>query len=44
MAAVKARSLELVRAILRRGGNPNTLDKNRHSAVHYAAMDGLFEV
>ncbi|KAM6915008.1 LOW QUALITY PROTEIN: ankyrin repeat and EF-hand domain-containing protein 1 [Xenentodon cancila] len=43
MAAVKAGSLELVRAILRRGGNPNALDQNRLTAVHYAAMVGFFE-
>ncbi|XP_061569383.1 ankyrin repeat and EF-hand domain-containing protein 1-like [Cololabis saira] len=43
MAAVKAGSLELVRAILRRGGNPNVMDQNRLTAVHYAAMVGCTE-
>ncbi|XP_072217990.1 ankyrin repeat and EF-hand domain containing 1a [Leuresthes tenuis] len=44
MEAVKAGSLQLVRAILRRGGNPNSLDQKRFTAVHYAAMWGFFEV
>ncbi|KAK7907356.1 hypothetical protein WMY93_015968 [Mugilogobius chulae] len=44
MEAAKAGSLQLVRSILRRGGNPNAVDKKRHTAVHYAAMGGFFEV
>lgn len=44
MEAAKAGSLQLVMSILRRGGNPNAVDKKRHSAVHYAAMGGFFEV
>ncbi|GLD59561.1 ankyrin repeat and EF-hand domain-containing protein 1-like isoform X1 [Lates japonicus] len=44
MEAAKAGSLELVRAILKKGGNPNTLDGKRFTAVHYAAMGGFFEV
>lgn len=44
MEAAKAGSLELVRAILRKGGNPNALDRKYFSAVHYAAMGGFFEV
>ncbi|XP_077591615.1 ankyrin repeat and EF-hand domain-containing protein 1 isoform X5 [Stigmatopora nigra] len=44
MEAAKAGSLELVRDILKRGGNPNALDQKRMSAVHYAAMGGFFEV
>ncbi|XP_017287874.2 ankyrin repeat and EF-hand domain-containing protein 1a [Kryptolebias marmoratus] len=44
MEAARAGSLPLVRAILRRGGNPNALDKTRLTAVHYAAMGGFFEV
>ncbi|KAM9703149.1 ankyrin repeat and EF-hand domain-containing protein 1 [Menidia menidia] len=44
MEAVKAGSLQLVRTILRRGGNPNSQDKKRFTAVHYAAMWGFFEI
>ncbi|KAG7453785.1 ankyrin repeat and EF-hand domain-containing protein 1, partial [Solea senegalensis] len=44
MEAAKAGSLQLVRAILKKGGNPNALDHNRLTAVHYAAMGGFFEV
>ncbi|XP_024146884.1 ankyrin repeat and EF-hand domain-containing protein 1a [Oryzias melastigma] len=44
MEAVKAGSLQLVRAILKRGGNPDVLDKSRCTAMHYAAMGGFFEV
>ncbi|XP_033846530.2 ankyrin repeat and EF-hand domain-containing protein 1a [Periophthalmus magnuspinnatus] len=44
MEAAKVGSLQLVRSILRRGGNPNAIDKKRHTAVHYAAMGGFFEV
>uniref|UniRef100_UPI003AAB4BB1 ankyrin repeat and EF-hand domain containing 1a n=1 Tax=Centroberyx gerrardi TaxID=166262 RepID=UPI003AAB4BB1 len=44
MEAAKAGSLQLVRAILKRGGNPNALDTKRLGAVHYAAMGGFFEV
>lgn len=44
MEAAKAGSLQLVKAILRAGGNPNVLDHKRLTAVHYAAMGGFFEV
>lgn len=44
MEAAKAGSLDLVRDILKRGGNPNALDQKRMSVVHYAAMGGFFEV
>lgn len=44
MEAAKAGSVELVRAILRKGGNPNALDMNRFSAAHYAAMGNFLEV
>lgn len=44
MEAAKAGSAELVRAILRKGGNPNALDMNRLSAAHYAAMGNFLEV
>ncbi|TDH00075.1 hypothetical protein EPR50_G00183820 [Perca flavescens] len=44
MEAAKAGSLQLVRAILKRGGNPNALDRKRLTAVHYAAMGGFFEL
>ncbi|XP_045916463.1 ankyrin repeat and EF-hand domain-containing protein 1a isoform X2 [Micropterus dolomieu] len=44
MEAAKAGSLQLVKTILRKGGNPNALDRKRLTAVHYAAMGGFFEV
>ncbi|XP_074471926.1 ankyrin repeat and EF-hand domain-containing protein 1 [Sebastes fasciatus] len=44
MEAAKAGSLQLVSAILKRGGNPNALDRRRLSAVHYAAMGSFFEL
>ncbi|XP_047429762.1 ankyrin repeat and EF-hand domain-containing protein 1a [Mugil cephalus] len=44
MGAAKAGSMQLVKAILRKGGDPNTLDRKRLTAVHYAAMGGFFEV
>ncbi|KAM9354901.1 ankyrin repeat and EF-hand domain-containing protein 1 [Pholidichthys leucotaenia] len=44
MEAAKAGSQQLVKAILRRGGDPNTLDKKHLRAVHYAAMGGFVEV
>ncbi|XP_067337201.1 ankyrin repeat and EF-hand domain-containing protein 1a isoform X2 [Channa argus] len=44
MDAARAGSVLLVRAILKRGGNPNALDQKRFTAVHYAAMGGFFEV
>ncbi|XP_071334709.1 ankyrin repeat and EF-hand domain containing 1a isoform X2 [Trachinotus anak] len=44
MEAAKAGSVQLVRAILKTGGNPNALDRKRLTAVHYAAMGGFFEV
>ncbi|KAI3363617.1 hypothetical protein L3Q82_001250 [Scortum barcoo] len=44
MEAAKAGSLQLVRAILKKGGNPNALDGKRLTAAHYAAMGGFFEV
>lgn len=44
MEAAKAGSLQLVRAILQKGGNPNAMDMKRLAAVHYAAMGGFFEV
>ncbi|XP_072300519.1 ankyrin repeat and EF-hand domain containing 1a [Eucyclogobius newberryi] len=44
MEAAKTGSSQLVSSILRRGGNPNAVDKKRHAAVHYAAMGGFFEV
>ncbi|XP_073349434.1 ankyrin repeat and EF-hand domain containing 1a [Pagrus major] len=44
MEAAKAGSVQLVKAILRAGGNPNTLDNKRLTAVHFAAMGGFFEV
>ena len=44
MEAAKVGSLQLVKAILKKGGNSNALDRKRFTAVHYAAMGGFFEV
>ncbi|XP_068610181.1 ankyrin repeat and EF-hand domain containing 1a [Brachionichthys hirsutus] len=44
MEAAQAGSLLLVRSILKKGGDPNALDKRRSTAVHYAAIGGRFEV
>uniref|UniRef100_A0A3Q3WX45 Uncharacterized protein n=1 Tax=Mola mola TaxID=94237 RepID=A0A3Q3WX45_MOLML len=44
MEAAKVGSLQLVRIILQKGGNPNALDVKRRTAVHYAAMGGFLEV
>uniref|UniRef100_A0A3P8T6T5 Ankyrin repeat and EF-hand domain containing 1a n=1 Tax=Amphiprion percula TaxID=161767 RepID=A0A3P8T6T5_AMPPE len=44
MEAARAGSLQLVRAILKKGGNPNALDRKCLTAAHYAAMGGFFEV
>lgn len=44
MEAAKAGSLRLLKAILRKGGNPNALDRRLLTAVHYAAMGGFLEV
>ncbi|KAM7368236.1 hypothetical protein PAMP_014476 [Pampus punctatissimus] len=44
MEAAKVGSLQLVKAILKKGGNPNALNRKRLTAVHYAAMGGFFEV
>ncbi|KAM3602743.1 uncharacterized protein V6R79_009941 [Siganus canaliculatus] len=44
MEAAKAGSLLLVKSILKSGGNPNALDRQRLTATHYAAMGGFFEV
>uniref|UniRef100_A0A8C5EW99 Ankyrin repeat and EF-hand domain containing 1a n=1 Tax=Gouania willdenowi TaxID=441366 RepID=A0A8C5EW99_GOUWI len=44
MAASKAGSLQLVRAILKKGGDPNALSTERLSAVHLAAEVGSLEV
>ncbi|XP_062322967.1 ankyrin repeat and EF-hand domain-containing protein 1a [Osmerus eperlanus] len=44
MEASRAGCLQLVRAILQRGGNPNALDKKSFHATHLAAMGGFFEV
>ncbi|KAL6096267.1 ankef1 [Pungitius sinensis] len=44
MEAAKAGSLRLVKAILRKGANPNALDGKLLTAVHYAAMGGFLEL
>ncbi|MGH0149174.1 UNVERIFIED_CONTAM: hypothetical protein FKN15_062839 [Acipenser sinensis] len=43
MEATRAGAVELVRAILQRGGNINSLDKMRNHASHFAAEGGFFE-
>ena len=44
MEASRAGCIQLVRAILQRGGNPNALDRKNFHATHLAAMGGFFEV
>ncbi|KAJ8410301.1 hypothetical protein AAFF_G00202820 [Aldrovandia affinis] len=44
MEAARVGALKLVRAILRKGGNANALDKKRTHAAHFAAESGFFEV
>ncbi|CAB1330540.1 unnamed protein product, partial [Coregonus sp. 'balchen'] len=44
MEAARAGAVELVRAILQKGGNPNAVDKKRMHAAHLAAEGGFFEV
>ncbi|KAL0969380.1 hypothetical protein UPYG_G00226300 [Umbra pygmaea] len=44
MEAARAGALELVRAILQRGGDPNALDRKRMTAAHLAAEGGFFQV
>ncbi|XP_019911589.2 ankyrin repeat and EF-hand domain-containing protein 1a isoform X2 [Esox lucius] len=44
MEAARAGAVELVRAILQKGVDPNGLDKKRFHAAHFAAMGGFFEV
>lgn len=44
MEAAREGVLELVRGLLERGVNVNLLDLERHSAAHFAAKGGFFEV
>ncbi|XP_053737467.1 ankyrin repeat and EF-hand domain-containing protein 1a [Synchiropus splendidus] len=44
MTAVREGCLQLVRAILKKGGNPNARDRKGRTPLHYAAMEGFFEV
>lgn len=44
MEVAKAGAMKLLRAILQRGGNLNTLDNEGLSAAHFAAERGLLEV
>lgn len=44
MEAAKVGFLELVRAILGKGADPNMADGNQLTAVHYAAMGSFLEV
>ncbi|XP_066553859.1 ankyrin repeat and EF-hand domain-containing protein 1 isoform X2 [Amia ocellicauda] len=44
MEAARAGHAELVRALLQKGANVNSLDKKRNHAGHFAAEGGFFEV
>ncbi|KAG7328057.1 hypothetical protein KOW79_008001 [Hemibagrus wyckioides] len=44
MEAARNGSVVLVRLILQRGGNPNSLDKQQQSAAQLAAAGGFFQV
>ncbi|XP_067273893.1 ankyrin repeat and EF-hand domain-containing protein 1a isoform X3 [Pseudorasbora parva] len=44
MEATKAGAIDLVRAILKRGGNVNAVDKKRFHSAHFAAEKGFFEI
>nr|XP_015803847.2 ankyrin repeat and EF-hand domain-containing protein 1a isoform X1 [Nothobranchius furzeri]XP_015803849.2 ankyrin repeat and EF-hand domain-containing protein 1a isoform X1 [Nothobranchius furzeri] len=44
MEAAQVGSLQLVRAILRKGGDPSAVDKKHLTAAHYAAMGGFLQV
>lgn len=44
MEAAREGVLELVRGILERGVDVNLFDNERHSAAHFAAKGGFFEV
>ncbi|KAL2082558.1 hypothetical protein ACEWY4_022376 [Coilia grayii] len=44
MEAARVGALDLAREILRKGANPNTLDKQQFHAAHFAAEGGFFEI
>lgn len=44
MEAAREGVLELVRGLLERGVDVNLFDLERHSAAHFAAKGGFFEV
>lgn len=44
MEAARVGFLELVQAILGKGADPNMVDGNQLTAVHYAAMGSFLEV
>lgn len=44
MEAAKVGFLELVQAILGKGADPNIVDENHLTAVHYAAKGSFLEV
>ncbi|XP_041927269.1 ankyrin repeat and EF-hand domain-containing protein 1 [Alosa sapidissima] len=44
MEASRAGAIELVRAILCRGANPNMLDKKKMNAAHFAAEGGYLDI
>ncbi|KAJ3580751.1 hypothetical protein NHX12_025632, partial [Muraenolepis orangiensis] len=43
MLAAQRGSLQLVRALLQRGGLPGARDAKQQNAIHYAAMGGFFQ-
>ncbi|NWI11268.1 ANKE1 protein, partial [Crypturellus soui] len=44
MEAAREGVIEVVRAILERGGDVNVFDLERHSAAHFAAKGGFFQI
>lgn len=44
MEAARKGVVEVVRALLQRGADVNLFDFERHSAAHFAAKGGFFEV
>ncbi|XP_075056836.1 ankyrin repeat and EF-hand domain-containing protein 1-like [Mixophyes fleayi] len=44
MEAAREGALDVVRSILKKGGNVNAFDKQRYHAVHFAAKGGFFEI
>lgn len=44
MEAAREGAVEVVRALVQRGADVNLFDFERHSAAHFAAKSGFFEV